>query len=178
MWWLAVLVGCDDGGSGSRDGQKGEGACSASRDCGATERCVAYGDEDGSCLSGCSVQGDDCGAQAECGFIGSVSVSVCQDVERLPADGEPIDEEDVPRLACDTDDDCAVVGDGIVCATFWDHKGCTPLCEDDEICNPPPAGGVTLRFAVCGDDEAAPSRSVCIPNQECMADPRACFSGL
>ncbi len=171
---LLSLAGCGER-SGDDDDAGAAGSCDTIADCDDGYLCLAYGSGGGACTLDCSLSADECGAGASCEGVGSVEVSACQDEDRVPDEGAPPDEDDRPRLLCETDADCAVYGDDVVCAEFQGARECSLTCNSDDDCNPPPIAGVTTIFSVCDADHGDSSRDVCLPNEDCWADPTACI---
>ena len=122
----------------------------------------------------CSASADACGAEATCGGVGMLSVDVCQEA---PEEEAPTEEER-PRIPCATDADCAEYGDLAVCAEWKGLWDCTIRCDVERDCAPPALGGVTFDFLACAEDEGDGSRTVCLPDEDCYAEPLSCMSGV
>ena len=175
-WFVLVWVGCAGEAGGDRGrGEDEGGACASNADCPEDTVCLAYGSEPGGCAPTCSASADACGAEATCGGVGLLSVDVCQE----PADEEaPPDEEERPRIPCATDADCGEYGDLAVCAEWKGLRDCTIRCDAERDCDPPALGGVSFDFLACSEDEGDASRTVCLPDEDCYADPMSCVSGV
>lgn len=153
-----------------------DGTCASQSDCAQGYVCLAYGDEGSAvCSLSCSASADECGSSASCAGVGAVEASVCQDDAHVASEGEPPEEEDRPRLICESDAECAPYGAGVVCAQYNGLKECSLVCDQDAECNPPPMAGVTTSFLRCGADEGDASRDVCLPNEVCWTDPASCI---
>lgn len=172
--YLSLALVCACGDHKEEDASTGSG-CVSQSDCADGTVCLAYGDEEtGSCALECNLSADECSAEASCAGVGSVSVSACQDEDRVAEDGAPPDEDDRPRLTCDSDDDCTIYDSAAVCAEYRGLRECALSCTTDAECNPPEIGGVTTTFQRCGQDDAA-DRLVCLPNEACWSNPASCI---
>jgi hypothetical protein len=172
--WVVVGAGCAGEGGGGK-GKGDDPSCNGNSDCPDGMACLSYGSGPGACAAECSASVDECGANASCSGVGSLSIEVCQQDEDLPEEGEAPSEDERPRIACQTDEDCAEYGSRAVCAEWQGLKDCTVLCEAEEDCTPPSMGGMTFDFMACLEDEGDRSRRACLPDEACFADPFSCM---
>ena len=77
-------------------------------------------------------------------------------------------------MPCAADADCADVGADAVCAEWEGTKGCTTTCADEAACDMGEMFGFGVDFLTCGADASDATRSVCIPDPACVADPLTC----
>jgi len=153
--------------------QEGE-SCATLGDCEGDLVCLSVGEAGGVCSFRCDIDVNACGGSTECGALGSVGVDVCQPPESIPtADNQPAEEERT-SLPCTSDAECQELAPNAVCGTWRGWSECTLTCANDNACNLPPVGGVTLSFMACDADEGDTARDICIPNEECFTNPMSC----
>lgn len=173
--WLTLAACNGDGKSPGNGNGKADSTCYAVSDCGDGLVCLAYGSSPGVCTPTCELNADACSANATCGGAGLV-VDVCEPDDKRTKDGEVPSEDEVPRLPCDTDAECADVASDAICMNYRGHKDCTIPCEVESNCDLPSLGGITMDFLTCAEDESDPSRSGCVPDEACFANPMNCIS--
>ena len=164
---IIALVGCgvDEDDSASK-------SCESTSECGDGTVCVAKGSGAGTCTLTCSGSLDECSATASCGGVGTLSVSVCQED---PEKGETPAAQEQPRIPCKTDADCGGLHTGAICAEWQGERDCTIGCAVEEDCSIPEIGGMSVDFMTCIPDERPDqSRTACLPDQECFANPMLC----
>ena len=161
------LVAC-----GAEDGEApgdNAGTCFSSADCSGAMVCVSAGTGPGGCVPQCEVGAGECGGRASCQGIGAVSVDICQP---QPSPEAPPKAEEAPQLVCESDEDCAALQQGAICAEWNGIKSCTIRCEAESACNVQgfQALGVTITtdFLACLPDESNSDRSACVPDESCF----------
>jgi hypothetical protein len=172
---MVLLVGSTAGCGSAETGSVKEGkACSVALDCADGLVCLAYGDAPGSCSLDCSASADVCGAEASCAGVGSVSVDVCQDDDKVVSDDNPAEsEDDIPYIPCVDDAECQALGGGsrMVCGEWMGLRQCTLSCEAEPDCDVLP----DIDLFTCIADEADSSRDICAPDMDCFTDPLSCI---
>lgn len=169
-----AISGCGTDGGGDDDGQEDSG-CDVAADCGDGLVCLAYGSGPGTCVPTCEASASDCSAEATCGGSGLV-VDVCEPNDARTPEGEVPAEEERPRLPCATDAECDAITGGSICVEWKGVKDCTIPCASEQACDLPSVGGITMDFLTCTPDEADTSRSGCVPDEACFANPMACVA--
>ena len=180
--FLAVGCGGSDDESDGNGGAAPAQACSGQSDCPEEHACVTIAGES-FCQPTCNISADVCGSNASCGGVGVMSINVCTPAEEAPAASEeetteeaaPAPEEQ-PSLPCGSDADCAEFDANAICAQFEGVKDCTIPCAEEADCDMPAIGGFSVDFLTCLPDEADSSRSACLPDAACFADPMSCVT--
>ncbi len=178
-----ALTGCgDDDSDSSGGGTAGNGpsnsvsGCETSSDCPDGHACIQVGAGPAGCVPTCSLSANECSGSAECAGVGVLEVSVCQPE---PEPEDPPTPETQPKIPCRVDADCAAAHPTAICAEWRGARDCTIPCMNEETCDPPAIGGVTMDFLSCSDDERSDKdRTACLPREECFNDPFSCISGF
>ena len=175
---MAVGCGGSDEESESTGGAAPAQSCVGQSDCPDEFACVTTAGMS-YCQPTCTGSIDACGANASCGGVGAMSINVCTPEPEAPAASEeqaaPTPEEQ-PKLPCASDADCMEFQANAICAQFEGVKDCTIPCSVEADCDTPAIGGFSVDFLTCLADEGDASRSACLPDAACFANPLSCVT--
>lgn len=179
MLALLALTACGGGLANAPDNSVPPGDdCLTSAQCQDGLVCLAYGSQTGTCVAECTASADACGAEATCSGVGAASIDVCQDNDDITEPGQVPTEEERPRVACASDAECGELAPGTICVEWEGFAECTLPCSSEPECDTPAVGGFSADLLTCLPDEADPSRSGCVPDKACFADPLSCVEGF